>query len=1138
MGRSSSKLLETPNNPLQELQFEERKREQRKRKQEKQLKKIAKLQKKQAKKTKRKSKQSKDVEKQTSITTKHASGTKRTNSLNSQSTSYEINKEEFNRQIEQQIQNHLDSDLCTFIMNQVSLTLQFFGNYENELANISEELLAKENDLNQNLEEHSILLSTPLDAAVSKWMQYKPIHGPEKYTPQPLQPLAMYVIFENIDIARPNDANYDSISPLCKVDLDTDFYNTTPCKEDYVEMLRETKWKGYVRLKLREEPKTQRIGATDIDVYTDGSSGYSSTSVYSLKAPSNHAESDYDYTYIAHLNTHHPLSELKMQNQRGNYKLDAKVLPDSCVSNLRQFAEPLNDEDTEDDDDDEDETEPESDDEDSADEGYNGVQRRSNEKTRYRDVETLEAIRLYKLEQERRQVLMQQCYLNSKEFMRYFGELVRQQLADRLQIFPEELNEGTYRGSSIYTKYFELIPAIYVAHNAQHWPDCAFQFRIRERPISTNPLTGQQFQWPTRSMIRRIETFGFHVIPIGYAPKRQRNPFRELEWRIVFPKAERYLEQHLTNTQVKVFMMTKALVKTFVEPQEKHKALSFIMEHLRMHLFWECERNYTGWPEEYLGEVLLRFISTFMQRLREKCLKDFFIEERNLFESIPEYSLVMLFSILADIVANPLMHLMVALKNLDFEEDFFPKLNFKKIFENLSENNMLKLKIQAKNSRSLVGLDGGEDEPVLLQDEGAKGLVGMKQHREKTNGKLRRKTHVMRHNIEMMKKQEYERRRLSEESIDIEFFFRRNIKNPKLKHLNQGVENLRRTNVLEIIIDHLIAMAEKAIEFRVCYLAKTFLAQARRLCKFYHNYGCDMGAREYLNTIGSLEEEIAGLQTNEDFKNLPPTLPIRTSVETSNKTKLTKEVFEHLENVRRTVRVDIEVTHSERENSPAVNRKSNVKSLEESAEQALSYNDLELVDNITPNLGRRKSIKFTEHVVEVHEGDTNPIQKPEEQSLVGILRFNPEVTEICDAPAIEKDKRDVFYESYESIDNYSLSDDVGENSRIDAIVSTEEIRKSQAQEEREDEAEQITDSQQYSAVKTPSDERILGGFNKRIGVLRKLTRGNSQVIKDITSSTEKLFVSLASEETRSQLKEVIRRKTFQLKGAFNQCSES
>lgn len=351
-----------------------------------------------------------------------------------------------------------------------------------------------------------------------------------------------------------------------------------------------------------------------------------------------------------------------------------------------------------------------------------------------------------------------------------------------------------------------------------------------------------------------------------------------------------------------------------------------------------------------------------------------------------------------------------------------------------------------------------------------------------------------------------------------------------MKHLNQGVENLRRTNILEIIIDHLITMTEKAMEFRVLYLAKTFLIHARRLCKFYHNYGCDMGAREYLTTIGSIEEEISGLQMNEDFTNLPPTLPIRTS---------TKEVFEHLESVRRTVRVDIEVTHSKRENSPVtVNRKNNRKSVEQSVEQAHSYNEnIELIDSLTPNLSRRKSIKFTGNVVEVHEGDTNPIQKPEGQSLVSILRFNPDVTEINDAITIaERDKRDVSYESYESFDNYGFDDDVDENSRNDAFVSSKEINKSQA--EGEGEGAETTDSPCASAVKMPSDERILGGFSKRVGMLRNLTRGHSQVIKDITASTEKLFISMASEETRLQLKEVIKRKTFQLKGAFNQCSES
>lgn len=324
-------------------------------------------------------------------------------------------------------------------------------------------------------------------------------------------------------------------------------------------------------------------------------------------------------------------------------------------------------------------------------------------------------------------------------------------------------------------------------------------------------------------------------------------------------------------------------------------------------------------------------------------------------------------------------------------------------------------------------------------------------------------------------------------------------------------------------------MTEKAMEFRVSYLAKTFLAQARRLCKFYHNYGCDMGAREYLNTIGSIEEEIASLQMNEDFTHLPPTLPIRTSVETSNKSNLTKEVFEHLESVR---------TRSERENFPAtINRKSTAKSTEESVEQVHSYNEnLELRDNITPNLGRRKSIKFTEHVVEVYEGDTSSIQKPEGQNLVGILRFNPEVTEIFDADSVaERDKPEVSYESYESIENYGLNDD-DESSRIDVIVSSKEINKSQAEEEEEAAASDV--GPLNTATKTPCDERIDGGFSRRVGMLRNLPLGNSQIIKDITLSTEKLFVSVASEEKRSRLKEVIRRKTFQLKGAFNQCSES
>ena len=59
--------------------------------------------------------------------------------------------------------------------------------------------------------------------------------GKAHQKPQPLQRTLTYVVFENVDIARANDANYDSIAALCKVLLETDYYKTTPCRQQYVE---------------------------------------------------------------------------------------------------------------------------------------------------------------------------------------------------------------------------------------------------------------------------------------------------------------------------------------------------------------------------------------------------------------------------------------------------------------------------------------------------------------------------------------------------------------------------------------------------------------------------------------------------------------------------------------------------------------------------------------------------------------------------------------------------------------------------------------------------------------------------------------------------------------------------------------
>ncbi|KAL9886385.1 uncharacterized protein ACN427_012346 [Glossina fuscipes fuscipes] len=1113
MGRSSSKFSEKPSNPLQELQYQEMRRERTRLQQEHEKTQIARLQKKQAKKCRKRNQQQRKPRKYSSTISEKRNSLRKCNDLtkinsntndDNSATYKSLNKQNGNihdinnRQIEIKLQNQLNDDLCTFLLNQIAYTMQFCKNYESEYSAAIDNLRETEKELNKNLLEHSVLLVNPLDTMVAKWINYKPVHGPDKHYLQVLQQQTLYVVFENIDIARPNDANYDSISPLCKVNMECDFRETTPCTEDYMQMLDDIQWKGYVRLRLRENLNLQHM--LD-DIYTDGSSGYSTNSGYSNNTAlygainGKYTEKQYDYAYITHLNTHHPLRELRMANTRERQQLDSKVLPESCISRLQNFVEHFEADLTDEDGDEEDsETEDE--------EAVDSEQEYDN-RCCYRDFDTLQAIKLYRLELERRKKLLAQHYLNSKEFMRYFYELLRKNLSRQLQISEEELFSATYRGCSIYTSRYELIPAIHVAQNAPDWPKCAFEFRLRDRPITINRQTGQQMQWPTRAMIKHIETFGFHVIPLGYTPKKKRNPFRDIEWRIVFPKAERYLEQHLTNAQVKVFMITKALFKSFVEPYEKNKPLMFALDHLRMHLFWECERDYYAWPEEFLGEVLLRFIQSFMKRLREKCLRDYFVSNRNLFESIPEYSLITLYSILADITANPLMHLMIALRNLQFAEDYFPKLNFKKLYNNLIEDDIFKLQKFARHSRHLeIQIDkkqqSDNDELPKTMDERAKGLVGLKQGRERTQGKLRRKTQILRYNIQM-KKQELEAKRKSVESIDTEFFFTKNLNTTGVRRANQGLENLRKTNILEILLDHLLEMSKKSINY--CSPIRNLLTLFRILCKFYHNYGCDLGAAEYLDALHNLEEDLQTFQLRQELKLSVPSLPNRQNIietaadsdQCATKDSIVKtsstNYYDEIETKADYASENGEVAQEARKRTMGPKMSSSFHN-----RQAISTNQMQKSRvqqrYLEDSHDDRKSIKFHDMVIEVHQHDIpNFSLKSDTNEPISILRPKSDLTK----------------------KNHT------ENPTI--AMKSEEV------------------SANYSSSNHPSKNILISSSLKdKLKLPQRLE--NSPLICNLTSTTGNFLQNMTAAEKRTYIREMVKRKTFQLKGAFSQSSDS
>lgn len=524
-----------------------------------------------------------------------------------------------------------------------------------------------------------------------------------------------------------SEPNYDSITPICKVGLDTDFqldkFVYKGCDLSFLDGL---KWKGYVRLKFKTPdnyicPRNSTINGQMENEYiykprSSGSSAY-------------YTDSDYDYAYIRRQHVQHPLDELTMSSK--SVHVDSKILPNTCITKFGDYLQKYEIKDL---------VEDESESEDHS-------RKDSLEFLNYKD----------------------EHYLNSKEFLCYFADLLRHR-----KVLDSDLVGATYKGASIFTKKYEIIPAVHVAHDGKNWPQCAYNFKHRKRNISVNDLTEQKFQWPTLEMIKKIESFGYHVIPLPYISKVKKNPFRELEWKIVFPKAERYLESNLSNTQIKLFTLVKVLLKTFMEPYLEEDSINPTIDYIRNFLFWECEKNFSAWPEGFLGEILMRFLKGFLRCITEKLLPDFFVYQRNLFESIPDSFLNNVSGIINTIISNPTMHILLAYRNLSpTEEEFLPKINYQKVYRNLTLDDYMGLKLHSIKGKSLK-----ENRMSHIQHEQptaetvvpvfpviAEGLIG--KISIKTTGKMRRETLVLRNQIER-RRLEDENRRPSVDSINTE----------------------------------------------------------------------------------------------------------------------------------------------------------------------------------------------------------------------------------------------------------------------------------------------------------------------------------------------------------------------------------
>lgn len=578
----------------------------------------------------------------------------------------------------------------------------------------------------------------------------------------------MYIVFDNIDVSQPDDTTvYSQIK-------DTPVYKFI--MEDRIFQMREVQSRvshsGYV--KLRSIDIIKDTGAEMNAASSSSSSGFysgrsSSTkedddeefecdyaesiimkpqiNVISNRKPTfyvngipfsmgstsstSRESSEYDYAYITAFNSHKPLSVFVTHK---GAPLSTTLIPSECVSLVTRCDELESDD-------------------------YMTDEEEKETDERDEDMEsTVKAHSMIGGEEQQ--------YLDSKAFLNYFINIFRNRLATELGFTENDLNHATWKAAAIFVPPYEIIPAIQCP-----WPTEAFEWGVRERASCENPFTRQKIQWPTPKMISRVINFGCHVIPLGFAPKKGVNPNRQLEWKIVFPQAERYLESCMSSAQVKVYMVMKTLLKTFIEPKMENGTSMFTKEHLRSHMFTLCEQNYAAWNEDYLGEAFVRCLSTLIECIKKRNLPDYFLPKRNLFENIPEKVLRNLCTQLYRIYENPVMYLMVGLKNLKYHKTFYPKLSYKKLYSFLVVEDALHLLNPTTFTQIMKSDEKDKQEKQEKHESAAIGPIADFENHDRRLKKRKKFVKLVAPTPEQKATGQPQDRRLSVESIDVQVSF-------------------------------------------------------------------------------------------------------------------------------------------------------------------------------------------------------------------------------------------------------------------------------------------------------------------------------------------------------------------------------
>ncbi|KAH3868746.1 uncharacterized protein LOC127867872 [Dreissena polymorpha] len=132
--------------------------------------------------------------------------------------------------------------------------------------------------------------------------------------------------------------------------------------------------------------------------------------------------------------------------------------------------------------------------------------------------------------------------------------------------------------------------------------------------------------WPPPDVVQKVKSLGAFMSPVGFKGSRH----KQIEWRICFNEGETELVSNLNETQAKIYVMLKMIVKDVLQPCNK-EITSYALKNI---VLWLAERNpQHSFHDRTLWDWLRKSLYILRMAIDGRQLPYYMIPDRNLMEA-------------------------------------------------------------------------------------------------------------------------------------------------------------------------------------------------------------------------------------------------------------------------------------------------------------------------------------------------------------------------------------------------------------------------------------------------------------------------------------------------------------------------